>query len=137
MAPANFQARLERIQKAQAQEAQVAASSFCAPRAAGIQPTKRVKRQRRRLPVMDHLMATLFGLVLGCLVAVALTGLSIENSPWGPGSDWYDWAYYATMAGLGMAPFLIIMALFVASSRPGFALFSLAYLSGIVIPLII
>lgn len=137
MATASFHARLARIERAQAQSEQAMVTSFRTPGVSGVKATRAAKRHRRRHPMMEHLMSILFGLVLGCLAAVALLGLSLENSPWGPGTAWHDIAYYPAMAGLGLAPLLIILSLFKASSRPGFALFSLAYLSGIIVPLFI
>ncbi|MGD9293260.1 MAG: hypothetical protein PVI41_00130 [Roseobacter sp.] len=137
MATASFHARLERIQNAQAQSGQATVPGFHAPAAAGVQTAQTVKRPRRRSPLLEHIKSIFFGLALGCLVAVALIGLSLENSPWGPGTDWHAVAFYPTMAGLGLAPLLLLISLFNATSRPGFALFSLGYLTGIVVLLFI
>jgi hypothetical protein len=105
---------------------------------AGVQAVRQAPgRRRRRHPVMDHVMSISFGLVLGCLVAVALIGLSVESSPWGPGTNLHDISYYPIMAALAAAPLLMLLSIFSAASRPGFALFSLAYISGIVTPLVI
>jgi hypothetical protein len=76
-------------------------------------------------------------MVMGALAAVAQIGHSIDGSPWGPGSQWHDLAVYPIMGSLAMAPVLILISLLVATRRPGFALFSLGYLSGVVIPLFI
>lgn len=137
MATASFQARLERIQNAQAQTGQATATSFRAAGATGVQAATAVKRNRNRSQLMEHMKSIVMGLVLGCLIAVALIGLSVENSPWGAGTDWHTLVFYPTMGGLGLAPLLLLVSLFNASSRPGFALFSLGYLTGIVVPLFI
>jgi hypothetical protein len=137
MATASFQARLERIQNAQAQTGQVPVTSFRAAGATGVQAATAVKRNRNRSQLMEHMKSIVLGLVLGCLVAVALIGLSVENSPWGAGTDWHTLVFYPAMGGLGLAPLLLLVSLFNASSRPGFALFSLGYLTGIVVPLFI
>ncbi len=70
-------------------------------------------------------------------MAVGLLGLSMENAPWGVGSAYHDIAYVVTMGGLGLAPVLMLLAMLLATRRPGFALFSLGYLSGVVVPLFI
>ncbi len=103
----------------------------------GVAAVAAARRHTRRHPIMDHLVATAIGGVLGSVVAVALMGLSMESAPWGPGTDWYDMVYYPAMGGLALAPLLMLTAVIVAARRPGFALFSLGYLSGIVVPLIV
>ncbi|WP_227267936.1 hypothetical protein [Roseobacter weihaiensis] len=137
MATDNFHARLERIQKTQQHAPISKPSSFRTPGVAGIAAAGRVKRRRRRHPVMEHLMSVAFGIVSGGLIAVALIGLSLQGGPWGPGTPWHDIAFYPIMAGLALAPLLMCVSLLVASRRPGFALFSLGYLSGVVIPLFV
>ena len=134
MATANFHARIERIQKAQAQVASPRIGSIRDPGMAGIAASRSIRR-RRRHPILDHLFSTGIGIMLGCLVAVALDGLASQGSLWGPGSAWHGLVYYPTMGGLGLAPLLMLVSLFVAAKRPGFALFSLGYLTGIVVPL--
>lgn len=136
MATANFQARLQRIQAAQEQAPAPKSTSFRSPGVAGVAATRQVKR-RRRNPIKEHLVSTIFGLILGCLVAVALLGLSMESAPWGPGTDLNQLVYYPVMGGLGLAPILMLLSLVVASRKPGFALFSLGYLTGIMVPLFI
>ncbi|MEM9576764.1 MAG: hypothetical protein AAF999_07095 [Pseudomonadota bacterium] len=135
MAPANFQARLERIQKAHAEAPQPVQTNIRAPGPAGIAASNRVKRRRRRHPIMEHLVSTSLGIMLGCLVAVALVGLSSSDALWGPGTPLHDYVYYPTMGGLALAPVLMLVAAMTAVRKPGFALFSLGYLSGIVVPL--
>ncbi len=135
MAPANFQERLERIQKAHADAPQSVHANIRAPGIAGIAASARVKSRRRRHPIMEHLVSTSLGIVLGCLVAVALVGLSSEDALWGPGTPLHDFVFYPTMGGLALAPVLMLFAVLTAARKPGFALFSLGYLSGIVIPL--
>ena len=135
MAPANFQERLQRIEKAQAGVPEPVRANIRAPGIAGIAASNRVKRRRRRHPIMDHMVSTSLGIVLGCLVAVALVGLSSTEALWGPGTPLHDFVYYPTMGGLALAPLLMLVAMLTAARRPGFALFSLGYLSGIVVPL--
>lgn len=136
MATANFQARLERIEKAQMTAPQAKPQSFRTPGAGGVQAVRAKRLRHRRHPVMEHLVSIAFGVVLGCLAGVAWLGLSLEGAPWGPGSDWFGIAYYPTMASLGAAPLLMVISLCVASSRPGFALFSLGYLTGLAVTLL-
>lgn len=133
----NFQSRLDRIQKSHAQAPAPKAVGVREPGVAAIAASHRMPRNKRRHPVMEHLFATGIGGILGCLIAVALIGLSMDTSPWGPGTPWYGMVYYPTMAGLALAPLLMLVSMMVAARRPGFALFSLGYLSGIVLPLII
>ena len=136
MAPANFQSRLQRIQEAQERMDAPGAASFRAQGVAGVAAVRGPKR-RRRAPVREHLSSTVFGLVLGCLLAVGLIGLTQEGSLWGPGSQWHDLAYYPIVGGLALTPVLMILSLFLASRKPGFALFSLGYLSGVMVPMFI
>ena len=136
MATANFYARLERIEKAQAEAPRSKPVSFRTPGVAGI-GALREKRARRRHPITDHLLSIAFGLVLGVLLTVGFIGLSYENSLWGPGTPWHDIAQYPVMAGFALGPLLLFLSLWLASSRPGFALFSLSYVTGIVIPMFI
>lgn len=135
MATANFHARIERIQKAHAQAAAPKITSVREPGIASIAASLGPKR--RRHPIKEHLTSLSLGVVMGTLAAVAQIGHSIEGSPWGPGSQWYDLAFYPIMGCLAVAPILILLSLFLAARRPGFALFSLGYLSGVMIPLFI
>lgn len=137
MATTNFQARLARIQKAQADAPIEKPKSFREPGMAGVQAAMAPRRRRRRHPVMEHLVSIAFGVVLGCLAAVALIGLSMQGAPWGPGTYWHGIAYYPVMASLVAAPVLMIISLMVAGTRPAFALFSLGYVTGIVVTLLL
>lgn len=134
MATANFQARIERIQRAQTNAPVQNSKNFRATGMAGVAAATAVKR-RRRSPLRDHVVSIALGFVLGALVSVISIGLSMENTPWGANSSYHDIAYYATMGGFGLAPLFVLVSIFTASSRPGFALFSLAYISGIAVPL--
>lgn len=136
MSTANFHSRIERIQKAQELAPDVKTTNFREPGVAGVAAATNVKR-RQRHPVMAHMLAVAFGIIFGGLVAVALMGLTFEGSPWGPGTQWREIVYFPTMAGMALAPTLMIISLFVASRRPGVALFSLGYLSGIVVTLLV
>ncbi|MFK7744022.1 MAG: hypothetical protein AB8B47_03120 [Roseobacter sp.] len=134
MATANFQDRIQRIQAAQAETAQQKDPPVRAQGVASIAASSRVKR---RHPIKEHFVSVIFGLMLGGLVAVLLIGLTFEGAPWGPGTPWNALAYYPAIGGLALAPVLMLFSLFLAARRPGFALFSLGYLSGVVIPLFI
>lgn len=131
MATANFQARLERIQ---ASQTDLTPTKPQPVRTQGV-ASVRVASEKRRSPIRDHFVSLLLGLVLGALAAVALIGLTFENSPWALGTPWHDVVYYIAMAGLGAAPILMLLSLFMATRRPGFALFSLGYLSGVMVPM--
>ena len=137
MATANFQARLDRIQRAQEDAPIVKPKSFREPGMAGVQAVMAPRRRKRRHPVMEHLVSIAFGVVLGCLAAVAFIGLFMEGAPWGPGTALHGMAYYPIMASLGVAPILMIVSVFVAANRPAFALFSLGYVTGIVVTLLL
>lgn len=137
MSTANFHDRIERIQRAHAQAPVSKPVSFRTKGAAGVAASQSRLKLRRRTTLRDHILSLAFGVVLGALVAVALIGLSMEGTLWGPGTVWHDIAYYPTMAGLGLSPVLMLVSLFTAARRPGFALFSLGYLSGIAVPLMI
>jgi hypothetical protein len=41
------------------------------------------------------------------------------------------------MGGLGLGPVLMVISLFVAARKPGFALFSLGYLTGLTISIFV
>lgn len=133
----NFQSRLDRIQKSHAQAPAPKAVGVRESGVAAIAASQRVPRSRPRHPIMEHLFATGTGGLLGCLIALALIGLSMATSPWGPGTPWYNLVYYPIMGGLALAPLLMLASMMVAARQPGFALFSLGYLSGIVLPLIL
>ncbi|WP_299783441.1 hypothetical protein [uncultured Roseobacter sp.] len=137
MATANFQARIERINRA---HKGLAPARKNAPiRALRSQPIPMSARRagRRRFPIFEHIQPMAMGSVLGCIAAVVLTGLTSENSPWGPGTDLNEMLFLPALAGLALAPILMLASLFLASKRPGFALFSLSYLSGLVITMLI
>jgi len=134
VATANFQARIERIQRAQTNAPVQTTKNFRAPGMAGVAAATAVKR-RRRSPLKDHIVSIALGFVLGALISVLSIGLSMENTPWGPNSGYNNLVHYATLGGFGLAPFIVVISIFTASSRPGFALFSLAYISGIAVPL--
>lgn len=134
MATTNFHARLERIQRAQAAAPSAKPAHFRTPGMAGIGALKR-KKLRKRHPVTDHFFSIAIGIVLGALITVGFIGLTDPNSPWGVETRWHDILYFPIMAGFALAPVFLIAALILASRRPGFALYALGYVSGIVIPL--
>ena len=133
MATANFHARIERIQKAQASMAAPPTKPVREPGVASVIATK--KQRKRRNPVKDTLMSLIFGVILGCLVSVLHVGLSMEDSAWGPGTALHDILQYPALVGLASAPALMISAVFVAAKRPAYALFALGYISGAALPL--
>jgi hypothetical protein len=45
--------------------------------------------------------------------------------------------YYPAMGGLVLAPLLLVVSLIVASKKPGIALFSLGYLTGMIVTLFV
>ncbi len=134
MATANFQARIERIQNAQNNAPMTKKASFRTPGIGGVAAVMQTKR-RRRHPVRDHITSIALGLVIGGLLGVLLMGLSMEGAPWGPAGQFHTIAYYATMGGLGLAPLLVFLSVIMATKRPGFALFTLAYVTGIAAPM--
>ncbi len=135
MAPANFQERIERIQKAHQGIPEPRVQSVRAPGMAAVAAARRPKR--RNNPVREHMNALSMGIVLGTLAAVAQLGHEMEGAPWGPGGEWYAFATLPILGSLALAPILLLMSLIIATRRPGFALFSLGYLSGIIIPLFV
>ena len=133
MATANFHARIARIQEAHQNMPAPALKSVRAPGSAGIAASR--LKKRRRHPLREHAASLALGLVLGALAAVLQIGHEIEGSPWGPDGDWYAIATLPILGSLALAPLLILMSLILATRRPGLALFSLGYLSGVVVPL--
>lgn len=136
MATANFQARIKRIQQGQTNLPAQKAQSFRTPGMAGVAAANTVRR-RRRAPLRDHVVSIALGCVLGALMAVMSIGLSMNTTPWGPQSPFHNIASYAITAGLGLAPVLLVLSMMMAAKRPGFALFSLAYVTGIILPLLL
>lgn len=137
MATASFQARIERIEKSQAAAPQAKPQNFRTPGMAGVQAVRAPQRRYRRHPIMDHMVAVAFGIVLGCLVSVAFWGLNMQGMPWGPGGPWHNLVYYPIIGSLGAGPLLMLMSVFVAAKRPAFALFSLGYITGIAVTLLL
>lgn len=133
MAPANFHERIERIQRAHRDLPQQSVTSVRAPGMAAIAASRRSKR--RRNPIREHMNSLSLGILLGTCAAVGQIGHEIEGSPWGPGGDWYAFSTLPILASLALAPVLLLMSLMLVNRRPGFALFSLGYLSGVVIPI--
>ncbi|MBW4708759.1 hypothetical protein KX928_13300 [Roseobacter sp. YSTF-M11] len=133
MATANFQARLDRINKSH--QGLAPAREKLPIRALRSQPIPRAAKSggRKRFAIFDHSLAIAFGSVLGCIAAVVLAGLTSENSPWGPGTELNQTMFLPALGGLGLAPLLMLASVFVASKKPGFALFSLSYLSGMIV----
>ncbi|MCV3270986.1 hypothetical protein [Roseobacter sinensis] len=137
MATTGFHARIERINRAH--EGLAPAREKAPIRALRSQPVpKAIRRKaRRRLRIFDHLQPIALGSVLGALAAVMLTGLTSENSPWGPGTELNQMMFLPSLGALALAPLLMLASLVVASKRPGFALFSLSYLTGLVVTMMI
>lgn len=135
MATDNFHARLKRINESHADLEPVSAASIRELRSVGMVRTR--GKSRKRHPVWDHLVSIAFGIVLGCLAAVALIGLTLDGSPWGPGTELQNMVYYPAMGGLGLAPLLLVVSMVVASKKPGIALFSLGYLTGMTVTLFV
>lgn len=136
MATANFHSRIKRIEQAQTVGTGPESNTRNGPGKA-VHALAGTVVTRRRHPLADHIMAAALGIFPGCLVAVALIGLSWESAPWGPGSAWYSIVFYPTMLGLALAPVLILFAVCTAVRRPSVALFALGYLSGVLIPVFI
>lgn len=132
MATANFHARIERIQNGKASVPVQNNKNFRKSGASGVAAATAVKR-RRQSPLRDHVVSVALGLLLGALLCVVSIGLSMESTPWGPDSAYHTIAYYATLGGFGLTPILVLISVMTASKRPGFALFSLAYISGIAV----
>ena len=130
-----FRERLERMKEAQADYETVAATSVRELRSGSV--TRVRIKTRRRHPAWDHLISLSLGIVLGCLAAAILIGLTLEASLWGPGTEWNAIMYYPAMGGLGLGPVLMVISLFVAARKPGFALFSLGYLTGLTISIFV
>lgn len=138
MATDNFYARLERIERAQTAVAPTRSIPIRELRSSGgpgMTPAGVIRRQRH--PIMEHLRALSVGFLLGLVVAVALIGLTWDGSPWGAGTQWHSYVFWPAMGGLAMAGILMVISLFVATKRPGFALFSLGYLTGLVLAAVI
>lgn len=137
MATANFHARIERIQKSQAQmQAQpIPTKPVRTPGVASI--AQSMERPRKRNAITEHLISLATGALLGGLGAVGQFGLSMEGALWGPGTDWHDMAVYPVLGSLLLAPLLLVLSLFLVNKRPGFALFTLGYLSTIMLPFFI
>ena len=133
-----FYARLERIQQSQQQMAPVRRAvpvrelSTTMPGATPVGMAGQLPS-----PVFAHLKALFFGVVLGVIAAIALIGLSWEGSPWTVGTEYHDYVFWPAMGGLALGGVLILVSMMVAASRPGFALFSLGYLSGLIVSLIV
>ncbi|WP_300029816.1 hypothetical protein [uncultured Roseobacter sp.] len=132
-----FYARLERIRQSQ----QLATPTRAVPirelssTMPGATPAGMANQQRH--PAFAHLRALFFGTVLGIVAAVALIGLSWEGSPWTAGTEYYNYVFWPAMGGLAMGGILILASMMVAARKPGFALFSLGYLSGLIVCLMV
>lgn len=137
MATANFHARLERIQKSQNRNAAPLRNvpvRELGSHMPGATPAGMIRR--RRHPVIEHLRALCGGALLGSLAAVTNVGLTWEGSPWGPGTELNGIIWWPAMGSLGLAAVLMLASLILASRRPGFALFSLGYLSALMLALV-
>lgn len=133
MATTNFQARIDRINRAH--QGMAPARAKAPIRALKSQPVPMTmqRQPRKRFAIFDYFQPIAIGSVLGCIAAVLLTGLTSENSPWGPGTELNQMMFLPALGGLALAPVLMLASLFLASKKPGFALFSLSYLTGLVI----
>ena len=92
--------------------------------------------KKPRNALKDNLLSLIIGIMLGGLAAVMFIGLSMESSPWGPDTAFHSAVQYATLASFGMAPVLMLVGVIVATKRPGFALFSLGYITALAAPLL-
>ena len=54
-----------------------------------------------------------------------------------PGTELNEVMFLPSLGGLALAPLLMLASLFLASKRPGFALFSLSYLTGLIVTMMI
>jgi hypothetical protein len=132
MTTASFEARLKRIHDAHGDMEIVPAIPLRTGGSSGTMPVMR--RRKRRHPLRAPFFAALVGLLAGAAGALLLLGLTSDTSPWGPGTEGYERAYWPAMAALALAPLLTLVSVFQAATRPRFALFSLGYLIGLVGP---
>lgn len=140
MATANFQARIERIQKAQAQSA----------------PKQRKRKPMRQHPaIVDHAaqhtlelgrrskpMAKLFlpmsvGASLGVVGGLALLGATSDGWFWGPGTPLNPFVLPIGLGGLALAALLMFAALIKGGEKPGLSFLALSYLSGFMLMLLV
>lgn len=137
MATTNFETRIARINQAHKGLAPMRAKAPI--RSLQSQPVAMTlqRRSSKRFAIFDHFQPMAIGSVLGCIAAVLLSGLTSENALWGPGTALNEMLFLPALGGLALAPILMIASLFLASRKPGFALFSLSYLTGLVVTMVI
>ncbi|MEM6887831.1 MAG: hypothetical protein AAF636_06785 [Pseudomonadota bacterium] len=135
MSKSSFEERLQRIHAANG-NMEMVMDLPVRSRAEGGGPTV-MRRRRRRNPLRVHFMNLLTGMMAGGIGAVLLLGLTLDSSPWGPGTDLNELIYWPAMGALAAAPLLILAAILKASARPGFAIFALGYLTGLMVPVLL
>ena len=136
MSTASFHARIERINQAHYEEiAERMASSRKKKRlpvAQALSPNK--KRSARAKPRLGRFVLPLItGLGAGAAAGFVLLASTTEGWVFAQGTEFYHIAKPAGLAGLGLAPLLMLAALLKGGTKPGLPILALSYLTGLVL----
>ncbi len=140
MATANFHARIERIQRAQAHAEMPKRSRRApmrAPQTADITQNHTVNLGKGAKPVARLLLPMSVGASLGVVGGLALLGATTEGWMWGPGTSMNSVMLPASLGAMALAPLLMFAALVKGGAKPGLSLLALSYLSGFMLMLLV
>ena len=137
MATANFHERIQRIQNAHSSGMAHAMASPVQGYIPDGGNSVIMRPGRKKVPLKFFLYPIVMGVFWGFVVGMMLTGVTTDGSPIGPGTPLNSAAFLAGLFGLGMAPVFMFSALLLQGKRPRFAFFALAYLSGLILTLLI
>lgn len=140
MATANFHARIERIQRAQAKavpkrrkRGPIRQQPLMAEHAA--QHT--LELGKRSKPMARLLLPMSVGASMGVVGGLALLGATTEGWMWGPGTPLNPFVLPVGIGGLALAALLMFAALIKGGDKPGLSFLALSYLSGFMLMLLV
>jgi len=122
MAATTFQERLARIEKQQPPTPEFTPARFAQPR-----KEKRKLKAYRHRGAGQNLVSMATGGLLGGLIGVLVQGAAIDQSPWGPGTQFNEILGLAGLGGLLVSLPMLLVAVYMRQTRPGFFFFSAAY----------
>lgn len=141
MSTASFHARIERINQAHYEEISERMSSSRKKKRSPVEQALNLQQKRsgrsKKAGLGRFVLPLITGLGAGATAGVVLLASTTEGWVFAQGTEFYHIAMPAGLAGLGLAPVLMLAALLKGGTKPGLPILALSYLTGLVLMLLV